>query len=113
MTTTRVPFEEMPWQTGAAGVRFKVRVDGGRQLRLVEFTPELSHPSWCLTGHVGYVVDGELEIEFEDRVERYRAGDGVIIPAGPVHGHRPRALSPSVRLIFVEEAPAASGLDGA
>ncbi len=104
MKTYRVPFDNLPWQTSAAGVRFKVHVDGARQLRLVEFTPELVHPEWCVTGHVGYVVDGELTIEFDDRVERYGAGDGVIIPAGLSDRHRPEALSERVRLVFVEDA---------
>jgi quercetin dioxygenase-like cupin family protein len=104
LKTCRVPFDDLPWQTSPAGVRFKVQRDGARQLRLLEFTPALMHPHWCVAGHMGYVVEGDLEIEFDDRVEAYRAGDGVLIPAGPSDRHRPRALSGRVRLIFVEDA---------
>jgi quercetin dioxygenase-like cupin family protein len=43
------------------------------------------------TGHVSYVIEGEMEIEFDDRVEKYRAGDGLVIPAGMMDRHRPKA----------------------
>jgi hypothetical protein len=38
----RVPFEDLPWQTSASGVRFKVQRLGARQLRLLEFTRSAS-----------------------------------------------------------------------
>jgi quercetin dioxygenase-like cupin family protein len=104
MATYRVPFDDLPWQTSPAGVLFKTHPVGGSQLRLLEFTPNLVHPQWCVTGHVGYVVEGELEIEFVGHVERYRAGDGVTIPGGEADKHRPRAITVRVRLVFVEEA---------
>jgi quercetin dioxygenase-like cupin family protein len=56
------------------------------------------------TGHVRYVIEGDMEIEFDDRVEKYRAGDGLVIPAGMMDRHRPKALSDRVRLVFVEDA---------
>jgi quercetin dioxygenase-like cupin family protein len=105
MATYRVPFDDLPWQTSPAGVLFKAHRIGGSQLRLLEFTTELVHPHWCATGHVGYVIEGDMEIEFEDRVEHYRAGDGLIVPAGMMDRHRPKALSDRVRLVFVEQAP--------
>jgi quercetin dioxygenase-like cupin family protein len=104
MATYRVPFDDLPWQTSPSGVLFKTHRSGGSQLRLLEFTPNLVHLQWCVTGHVGYVVEGELEIEFVGCLERYRAGDGVTIPWGQADRHRPRALTDRVRLVFVEDA---------
>jgi quercetin dioxygenase-like cupin family protein len=101
----RVAFEAMPWQTSAAGVRFKLRHIGTQQLRLVEFSRDLDHPHWCTTGHLGYVVEGEMEVEFVGGRIAYKAGDGVAIPGGEADKHRPRALSDRVRLVFVEDAP--------
>lgn len=80
MKASRVPFDDLPWQTSPAGVRFKVHRDGAIQLRLLEFTPDLVHPNWCVAGHAGYVIEGDLEIEFDDHVERHGGGDGVLIP---------------------------------
>jgi quercetin dioxygenase-like cupin family protein len=99
----RIAFEEMPWQTSPSGVRFKVKRLEGHQLRLLEFSQDLDHPHWCTTGHVGYVVDGEMEVEFEGgAIVVLRAGDGLAIPAGEADRHRPRALTERVRLVFVE-----------
>jgi hypothetical protein len=40
MEQHKIDFESMEWETPAAGVRFKVYRQGGRKLRLVEFTKE-------------------------------------------------------------------------
>lgn len=101
----RVAFDDMPWNTSAGGVRFKLHRDGDRQLRLLEFTRELSHPHWCEMGHIGFVLEGEMEVAFADgSTIHYRAGDGLSIPGGMAEKHRPRALSDLVRLIFVEDS---------
>ncbi len=100
---TRVVFDAMPWQASTSGVRFKVQRLGVQQLRLLEFGRDLQHPHWCTTGHVGFVLEGEMEVEFDGgAVVVYRAGDGLAIPAGEEDRHRPRALTDRVRLIFVE-----------
>jgi mannose-6-phosphate isomerase-like protein (cupin superfamily) len=98
----RVAFDEMPWETSPSGVRFKVRTIGSQQLRLLEFTRDLDHPHWCTTGHVGYVLDGEMEVDFGSGTVVFRTGDGVAIPPGEADKHRPRARTDRVRLIFVE-----------
>ena len=93
----------MPWETSPSGVRFKVQPLQAQQLRLLEFGRDLQHPHWCTTGHIGYIIEGVMEVEFErGGVVVYRAGDGVAIPAGDADKHRPRALTDRVRLIFVE-----------
>lgn len=101
----RIAFDDLPWEVSAAGNRSKTQVLGSRQLRLVEFTPELDHPHWCERGHIGYVLEGELEIEFDRGALTFRAGDGISIPPGLLDRHRPRALSELVRVIFVENVP--------
>jgi mannose-6-phosphate isomerase-like protein (cupin superfamily) len=100
----RVAFDEMPWETSPAGVRFKVQKVGARQLRLLEFSRDLEHPHWCTTGHLGYVLEGAMEVEFSTGSQVFREGDGVAIPSGEVEKHRPRALTDRVRMIFVEDA---------
>jgi quercetin dioxygenase-like cupin family protein len=99
----QIDFNEMDWETESNGVRSKIFIDGGRQLRLLEFGQSLNHPHWCTTGHLGYVIDGEFEIEFEDKVIRLQRGDGLSIPAGENDKHRPRAVSETVRIIFFED----------
>jgi hypothetical protein len=50
------------------------------------------------------VLQGALELAFNDRIERFDAGDGLFISAGEMGKHKARALSERVTLFLVEEA---------
>jgi hypothetical protein len=76
---------------------------GALQLRLLELSRDLDHPHWCTTGHLGYVLEGEMEVESATGSQVFRAGDGLAIPAGDDEKHRPRTLTERVRMIFVED----------
>lgn len=99
----KIAFNEMEWDISPEDVRSKTYQEESRQFRLIEFGRELNHPQWCTTGHIGYVLDGEVEIEFEDKTIRLRQGDGLSIPAGEKDKHRPKAVSEMVRMFFVED----------
>jgi quercetin dioxygenase-like cupin family protein len=99
----RVDFVSIAWETLIKGLRHKVMKQGGKQLRLVEYTNEMA-PHWCEKGHVGYVLEGQMEITFENGVLVLNAGDGIFIPSGREHRHLGRALSDVVKVIFVEDA---------
>lgn len=103
MEPYKVIFDALEWQTPMPGARFKAHNDGTKQMRLLEFTSEFVEPHWCEKGHYGFVVQGELEIDFHGRCVRYAEGAGIFIPAGLSHGHKARSLTPSVRLFLVED----------
>jgi len=84
------------------GLRFKAICHRNRQLRLVEYTKEMS-PHWCEKGHIGYVLEGEMEIEYKNERLVYKSGDGIFIPSGQEHKHKGKVLSDIVRVIFVED----------
>ena len=88
----------------APGLRFKVYQQGSKRLRLAEFAREFVEPDWCTNGHVGYVVEGKLEIDFSGEIEVFHAGDGIFIPPGEEHKHMAKALTDVVRLVLVEDA---------
>lgn len=92
----------MPWEQPAAGVRFKAYVQDGRRLRLAEFTKEFVEADWCTKGHIGYILEGELQIDFHGRVVTFRSGDGLFIPSGGDHGHKAKAITEVVRIVLVE-----------
>jgi len=100
----RVDFDQIAWEPGPPGCRFKVALHGTRQLRLLEFTRAFVEPDWCTRAHAGIVLEGELEVDFRGRIERYRRGDGLLIPAGMEFGHKASAISESVLLFIVEDA---------
>ncbi len=99
----KIDFESTPWQAPAVGVRAKIHDQDGKRLRLVEFTGEFVEPDWCRKGHIGYVLEGELEIEFNGTVVVFSSGDGLFIPPGNDNKHRAKVLTDVVRLILVEE----------
>lgn len=105
METHKILFDQIEWHTPHPGARFKVFRDGGRQVRLLELSDEFVEPQWCDKGHVGFVVSGELEIDFSGHVVHFPEGSALLIPAGASHAHKARALTPFVRLFLVEEIP--------
>ncbi len=96
-------FDTMDWETPADGVRQKVFKQGEKSLRLLQINQDLDHPEWCTVGHTGYVLDGTLEVTFENQKVIYTKGDGLIIPSGNDDKHKPRAITDSVTLILIDE----------
>jgi quercetin dioxygenase-like cupin family protein len=99
----RVLFDALEWQSSIHGARFKAFRSGTKQLRLVEFTSEFVEPDWCEKGHIGYVIQGELEIDFHGNLVRYPEGSGIFIPSGSASGHKARSVTPKVLLFLVED----------
>jgi len=102
MSLYKVDFNNLQWEMPINGLRFKAICHRNRQLRLVEYTKEMS-PHWCEKGHIGYVLEGEMEIEYKNERLVYKSGDGIFIPSGQEHKHKGKVLSDIVRVIFVED----------
>ncbi|MEZ5428015.1 MAG: hypothetical protein R2747_17215 [Pyrinomonadaceae bacterium] len=105
----KIDFSAIDWETSPLGSRFKA-IETGRQqrVRLVEINRADGEAEWCRNGHVGYVIEGELEIEFRDRKIVFRKGDGILIAAGPDEEHKPRPISQKVLLFLVESTESGS-----
>ena len=103
MDSVRIDLDQCQWDYASPGMRVKCAARNGRQLRLVEIGPDFGEADWCEVGHAGYVLEGELEIQFEGAMERLSAGDGLLIPQGKKARHKSRAVSGVVRLILVED----------
>lgn len=99
----KVDFGSMAWKTPADGVRFKAYEQGGRRLRLVEFAKEFVEPDWCTKGHIGYILEGKMEIDFNGKSIVFGPGDGVFIPAGSEHKHKGKVLTDVVKTVLVED----------
>jgi mannose-6-phosphate isomerase-like protein (cupin superfamily) len=101
MPPYRVDFGSLEWRHPDEGVRSKVYKQDGRQIRLLEFTSEFVEAVWCTRGHIGYILEGRLEIDFSGEIMEFGPGNGIFIPAG--HKHKARVLSDVVRLVMVED----------
>ncbi|UCC23308.1 MAG: cupin domain-containing protein [Planctomycetota bacterium] len=103
MAEHKVDFESMEWESPAAGVKCKAYEQGGRKLRLVEFGREFVEADWCRKGHIGHILEGQMEIDFDGEKEVFGSGDGVFIPAGEEHKHKGRVLTDTLKVILVED----------
>ncbi len=103
MEQYRIDFESMDWESPADGARFKAYEQDGKKLRLVEFSKEFIEPDWCRGGHIGYILEGQIEIDFNGEVIVFGPGDGLFIPAGEKHKHKARVLTDKVKAILVED----------
>jgi len=104
MSKAKVDFASVSWEEPAMGVRSKAVTRDGRKLRLVEFTSEFVEQDWCFKGHIGYVLDGELEITFSDGTERFTSGDGIFLIGREEERHKAKVTGSIVRLLLVEDA---------
>lgn len=98
----KIDFGQTPWSSPADGVRQKVYKAGHRQLRLVEYSRNMPL-HWCEKGHYGYVLNGRMELRFENEVHTFSAGDGVFLPSGPEHKHMAKILTDTATVFFVED----------
>ena len=98
----KIDFKTMLWETLADGVRSKAYEQDGKKLRLVEFTKEFVEPDWCVKEHIGYILEGQMELDFDGKVIVFGPGDGVFIPAGSEHKHKGRVLTDIVKVVLVE-----------
>ena len=103
MEQYRIDFESMVWESPAEGIRFKAYKQGGKKLRLVEFSKEFVEPDWCIKSHIGYILEGQMEIDFDGEKEVFGPGDGVFIPAGQEHKHKATVLADKVKAFLVED----------
>jgi ethanolamine utilization protein EutQ (cupin superfamily) len=99
----KVRFSEIPWESPGVGVRFKAFTRNGKRIRLVEFTNEFIEEDWCENGHIGYVLEGTLEVSFPQGTMQFSAGDGVFIAGGDAEKHKAAVIGEKATLILVEE----------
>jgi ethanolamine utilization protein EutQ (cupin superfamily) len=103
MEQYKINFESIPWEMPADGVRFKAYKQNGKQVRLVEFTDRFVETDWCRKGHIVYILEGQLNVNFNGNDVVFNTGDGLFITAGEKDKHMGRALTKVVRMLFVED----------
>jgi quercetin dioxygenase-like cupin family protein len=103
MERYKIDFQSLKWESPAVGVKSKAYQQGRKKLRLAEFTKDFVEPDWCTKGHIGYVLEGQMEIDFYGKTVVFGPGDGVFIPAGEKHKHKGKVLTEAVKLILMED----------
>lgn len=98
MAFTRVPFGSMPFEAGAHPLERKKTLLG-RGVGLLEFGPGFADPKWCERSHVLFVVEGAIEIEFDEGLVTLSAGQCGVLDVGT--RHRARNTGDETALVFV------------
>jgi len=75
---------------------------GPKRIRLLKFPPGFKERKWCKVAYQGYVVEGEMEIEFEKETIRCYKNSGFVVPAG---NHRLKSLNNKEVILFVIDTP--------
>lgn len=78
-------FERTQWKEIAPGALEKSYYIENKQIRLVRFDDSFVEEDWCTIGHMGYVLNGEMQVEFENETTSYSKGDGLHLEMGIRH----------------------------
>ena len=81
----------------------RIKAQDDRKPRLLEPSKDFVE-SGCTKDHIGYILEGQMEIDFDGAKELFGPGDGIFIPAGRQHKHKGRVLTDKVKAILAEEA---------
>ena len=100
-----IRFERMPWQSIKPGFQVKRATSGGQALCMASYGPGFVDGFWCEDGHVGFVAEGRLTIEFPDGPQHYQAGDAFFIPAGKAARHRVSQPLGQAAVVFLSNGP--------
>jgi quercetin dioxygenase-like cupin family protein len=98
----RVNFEAIEWTSPLPNLRFRAFVNEGKRLRLAEFSKGFVEPDWCLRGHIGFVLEGTMELAFTNGKIVLNKGDGIFLPPGEEFKHKGTVLTDVVRVVLVE-----------
>ncbi len=97
---TKIDLTEIEWTNSAIGLRAKTFESDGKQLRLAEFSRNFREIDWCEKNHIGFVIKGEIEIDFEDKTKFLKQDDELFICSNAKH--KARATTENALLFLVE-----------
>lgn len=88
MKDVLIQFNELEWKVQGKGVRTKEYLKGNQKIRIIEFSEGFVEEDWCTKGHIGYVLEGAMRIDFNGRIISYEKGDGLWIEQGEEQKHK-------------------------
>jgi hypothetical protein len=76
---------EHAWQDVTEQVRQKAKDFQGKKVRILELQAGFCEHSWCNKAHIGYVIEGAVDFEFETERRSFRVGDVFMISSAEPH----------------------------
>lgn len=85
MSTKLDQFDGQSWQQISEHAQQKIIDNGEKRVRLLKLAPGFQEQDWCHRGHTGYIIDGQLTLEFENDQVTYQPGDVLLVSVGQPH----------------------------
>lgn len=101
----RLDFESVGWADDQPDIRSRSAHALGQRWAIVEYSAGAARSEWCTDGHRGYVIDGQIEYEFDDGSPplAVREGQGFFLAGGT--GHRGRNPGNGTARLFLIDDP--------
>jgi hypothetical protein len=100
----KLDFDAIAWADDQPDIHSRAQQALGQRWAIVEYEAGAAREEWCTDGHRGYVLDGQIEYEFDDGSPQLEVsrGQGFFLSAGTGHrGHNPGATA--TRLFLIDD----------
>jgi quercetin dioxygenase-like cupin family protein len=95
----------IPWADDVPGIKARETHVDGRRWAIVEYDPHARREEWCLDGHAGFVLEGEVEYEFSDGDPAMLVSEGDAFTLATGRGHRGRNTRDTNARLFLIDDP--------
>lgn len=102
-----IALQSTPWADDVPGIRAQETHAQGRRWAIVEYAEHARREEWCLDGHAGFVLEGQVEYEFSDDEGPMLVSEGDAFTLATGRGHRGRNPRDSIARLFLIDDPAA------
>lgn len=83
-----INFKDINWHTETLGFEQKTYSDARYRMRLVRFSDSFTDREWCHKDHIGFVLKGEMKLDFDGEIVHYKSGCGFWIQEGKKSKHK-------------------------
>ena len=101
-----IALQRTPLADDVPGIQARELHQQGRRWAIVEYGPHARREEWCLDGHAGFVLEGQVEYEFSDHERPMLVSEGDAFTLATGRGHRGRNTRDSVARLFLIDDPA-------
>jgi ethanolamine utilization protein EutQ (cupin superfamily) len=98
-----INFQSMDWENPSPCIRYKAFSRDNQRIRLAEFSEDFAEKNWCTKGHIGYVIEGNISIDFNGKLVNFKSGDGLFIPEGESNKHKAKVAKGEKALVILFE----------
>jgi quercetin dioxygenase-like cupin family protein len=101
-----IALQSLPSADDVPGITAQETHAQGRRWAIVEYGPHARREEWCLDGHAGFVLEGQVEYEFTDDEPAMLVSAGHAFTLATGRGHRGHNPGESIARLFLIDDPA-------